>query len=141
MDATHQGRPPSAGAAATTNLERIESQVRKMRRELRRMVLILDAVRESWLLPTVAEIRAQRRALAKAEAEPPEPCPVEPVASEQASAGEEETGTVAQALAEAHEAGRAAAAAGDTATQCPFGRRDRGLRRAWLAGLRAASVE
>lgn len=125
-------------------LEQLDAKVHALTRLVRRQAVVIDAMREAWMLPPVGVLLAERRAVRQAEGtEAPPP----PAGARIQAAGHQphthdpdaETSRGGRAhrtsCRRAAELGRKAAAQGLTADDCPYKPMARAQRKAWLKAL------
>lgn len=134
-------------------LEGLEAEVRRLRRTVRTMVVLLDAMREAWMIPPVPVLLADRRALRAAAGTTAPPAPVgaftesarrvaprallraDPDDEHRAErAAESKAAPHQAALERIREMGRKAAMRGRGVDDCPYARSSGGYRQAWIDG-------
>ena len=138
-------------------IDELRQEVRALHRTVRTLALLMDAMREAWLLPPIAVLRDERRALRAARGAtcPPQdrsarvqpPTAPEPARAVLARPAEpppealEERARARRAaphntgLARIREQGRAAAHRALTEADCPYKGAAGGYRKAWIEGF------
>jgi ribosome modulation factor len=119
-------------------LEELAAKVERLTRLVRRQGVVIDAMREAWLLPPVGVLLDERRAARAAAGTVALPLPEQPRTIE--PKGTKRERAYREQVARARAQGRQAAAQGLTADDCPYRPGANGPRQAWLRALAEARV-